>query len=467
MPSPPAERAQRSALVWFRRDLRLHDNPAWASATQLASSVTPLFVLDDALLRTAGPHRLNMLVGHLRALDRQIEATTGGRLHILQGDATKVVPELARQFSSVHWNRDVTPYATRRDTAVAGVVESAESAETALHTSWGTLHHPPGSVLTGKGTRSKVFTPFYNVWRVTDVDPWPSAIGAGVSSDPGDTSLLNRLDSGSPAMAAGEEGALDRLTLWLDRVDRYGDRRDFPAVEGTSMLSADLRFGTVSPRRISKVLGDASPGREGFVRQLSWRDWWAHTLLGFPRLATAAVRPEYDAIVWNNDQPEFDAWCAGQTGYPIVDAGMRQLNQTGWMHNRVRMIVGSFLVKDLLIDWRWGERYFRKHLIDADVAQNAGNWQWVAGTGPDAAPYFRIFNPVSQSRKFDAEGAYLRRWVPELAELDDKTIHEPWTAAPLDLASAGVILGDTYPGPIVDHSFARERTLAAYKTAKG
>jgi len=215
------------------------------------------------------------------------------------------------------------------------------------------------------------------------------------------------------------------------------------------------------------VVGGATDGRTGFTRQLAWRDWYAHLLHEMPHMVSNAVRSEYDNIEWLDDPEGLEAWKAGRTGYPIVDAGMRQLAETGWMHNRVRMIVGSFLVKDLLIDWREGERWFRRMLIDGEPSQNAGNWQWVAGTGTDAAPYFRIFNPISQSRKFDADGAYIRRWVPELAGLDKKTIHAPWEAGPLDLAAAGVILGDTYPEPIVDHVFARDRTLSAYKKALG
>ena len=215
------------------------------------------------------------------------------------------------------------------------------------------------------------------------------------------------------------------------------------------------------------VAGDSTDGRRGFVRQLAWRDWYAHLLSENPGMVRAAIKPDYDKVLWRNDPDEYEAWKRGRTGYPIVDAGMRQLWKTGFMHNRVRMIVGSFLVKDLLIDWRWGERWFRHLLVDADVSQNVGNWQWVAGCGTDAAPYFRVFNPWTQSRKFDAQGEYIRRWVPELAELTGDAVHEPAKAAPLDLAAGGVTLGDTYPYPIVDHAFARDRVLTAYKTALG
>ena len=266
-------------------------------------------------------------------------------------------------------------------------------------------------------------------------------------------------------MPGGELAADQRLTEFLDRVDEYRDTRDLPAIDGTSALSADLRFGVLSPRHVATVVGTSTPGRAGFVRQLAWRDWYAHLMWELPHLRHQAMKPALDRIEWRNDPAEIDAWHHGRTGYPLVDAGMRQLAATGNMHNRVRMVCASFLVKDLLVDWRIGERWFRHLLIDGDVAQNVGNWQWCAGTGPDAAPYFRVFNPVTQSRKFDGAGVYLRRWVPELAALSDRQIHAPWEVAPLELAAAGVLLGETYPTPIVDHSVARDRALAAYASA--
>ena len=282
--------------------------------------------------------------------------------------------------------------------------------------------------------------------------------------------VLDTVGDGLPATGdrPSPVEATDRIDEWQADVDRYDTTRDLPAIDGTSRLSTALRFGTVSPVQLVDGLGTHSPGRHAFVRQLAWRDWYAHLTVEFPDIDRRAIRAEYDGIRWSSGagaDEEFEAWAAGRTGYPIVDAGMRQLAETGWMHNRVRMITASFLVKDLLIDWRRGERHFRHLLADAEPSQNAGNWQWVAGTGPDATPYFRIFNPTTQSRKFDPTGAYIRRWVPELADLDATSIHEPAAAAPLDLAAAGVVLGDTYPAPIVDHAHARDRTLATYKAA--
>jgi deoxyribodipyrimidine photo-lyase len=313
---------------------------------------------------------------------------------------------------------------------------------------------------------SRAFTPFWKRWAVTGWDPWPEAGDATVAADSGDG--LPRLDC-SPPRPAGEQAALDELHRFLDGpVAGYPDDRDDVGRQATSGLSVALRFGTLSPRRVVEAAG--GPGVDGaagaFVRQLAWRDWYAHLLHERPEMVSRPLRPESGEIAWRDDAEDLAAWAEGRTGFPLVDAGMRELAATGTMHNRVRMVTASFLVKDLLIDWRAGERHFRRLLVDADVAQNVGNWQWVAGTGADAAPYFRVFNPVTQSRTHDPEGRYLRRWLPELADLDDDAIHAPWEAGPLELAAAGVELGETYPAPIVDHGEARQRALAAYETAR-
>ena len=237
-------------------------------------------------------------------------------------------------------------------------------------------------------------------------------------------------------------------------------------MQGTSSLSADLHFGTLGPRRIASFVGTSTKGRTAFVRQLAWRDWYAHLLWEVPSLVDTPLRPDIGRVHWNDDPDDIGRWQKGLTGYPLIDAGMRQLDATGWMHNRVRMAVASFLVKDLLVDWRIGEHWFRQRLVDGDIAQNVGNWQWVAGTGPDAAPFFRIFNPVLQSRKFDPDGIYIKRFVPELSNLAARWVHAPWTAPAEELAAAGLTLGETYPLPMIDHAFARNRALAAYATAR-
>jgi deoxyribodipyrimidine photo-lyase len=272
----------------------------------------------------------------------------------------------------------------------------------------------------------------------------------------------------------GTKAAKQRLRRFLSRgLARYEDGRDHPADPATARLSADLKFGTLSPRTVTSAViaaaredGRLRPAAEKFVSELRWRDFYAHVLWHFPHVEHGAFRPEYDALAWGGTQAWFQAWCAGRTGYPIVDAGMRELAVTGFMHNRVRMIVASFLTKDLLLDWRRGERWFMNHLVDGDLASNNGGWQWAAGTGTDAAPYFRIFNPVSQGMRFDPDGAYVRQWVPELSRLADESVHRPWETPPLILAEAGLTLGEDYPERVVDHAEQRERALAMYAEVK-
>jgi len=447
----------RPGLVWFRRDLRLDDNPAWAAATAAHDEVVAVFVIEASLMNAAAPVRRDQFLAHLHALDNELRAGGGG-LVVRYGPAATAIPRAIGESdaSALYLNADVTPFSTARDQA------TTESVVVPIHVYDGLTVHEPGAILTKRGTLSQIFAPFYKTWSVTDRTPWPSS-GAGrsvaIHGDP------IPQPQGPVRQAPGEKAAWDRLMGWLAVVDDYHETRDMPAVDGTSNLSADLRFGTLSPRTVVDVVGTETPGRRAFVRQLAWRDWWTHTLAQHTDLADRALREPYRRVVWRNDPDGFDRWCTGRTGYPIVDAGMRQLAETGWMHNRVRMVCASFLVKDLLIDWRKGERFFRRHLVDGDVAQNAGNWQWVAGTGSDAAPYFRMFNPTSQGMKFDADGDYVRRWVPELVGLTAPAIHEPTKIDATQLEAAGVVLGETYPTPIVDHREARLRALETYRRA--
>ncbi len=467
-----------TAVVWFRRDLRLADNPAWSAASQAADRLLALFVLDPAVLDTAGDRRRDLLLAHLGALDARLR-DRGGALLVRRGRPFEVVPEVARAVgaASVHVNGDTSGAAQRRDEAV----RAALGPEVAWDLRWGCHVLPPGSVTSpSSGAIHQVFTPFHRAWSATAWRPWPEEAEVEVI-DPADLDLTDALrgielpaPSSEPVQPPGEDAASDRLSGWLDRVDSYVEDRDLPALDdGTSHLSADLHFGTLSPRHVVEVVGTSSSERAAFVRQLAWRDWFAGLFLGRPSLSTAAMRPEMDRVEWRDDPAGVEAWVAGRTGFPIVDAGMRQLAATGWMHGRVRMIAASFLVKDLLVDWRIGEAHFRRELIDGEIPQNAGNWQWVAGTGPDAAPYFRVLNPVTQSRRFDPDGTYIARWVPELAELAPADRHAPWELGPLELAAAGVVLGDvasdadaTYPERLVDHAEARERAISAYSAAR-
>ncbi len=458
--------------MWFRRDLRLDDNPAWAQATSSHEQVVALFVLDRRLVDSAGPFRRRQLFANLIALDDELRARSDGSLCVRWGDPAVVVPEVidAVGASALYLNADVSPFATARDHKVMAAIERMTPEHRApehratgrvtARVSHGTLVHPPGSVLTRAKGVSKVFTPFWRTWADTPLEPWPTPGGASVLALGGDPLPV---PDAPPPMAPGASAALERLERFATRADAYAIERDLPATAGTSELSADLKFGTVSPRTALDVVGHGSPGRDAWCRQLAWRDWYAHLLVVHPQLVTEPMADKYRDIAWADDPSGFEAWRAGRTGYPLVDAGMRQLAETGWMHNRVRMVTASFLVKDLLIDWRLGERHFRHLLVDADTPQNVGNWQWSAGTGPDAAPYHRIMNPVTQSQRFDADGGYIRCWVPELAGLSAQAIHAPWRAPPLEVAAAGVSLGDSYPLPIVDHSEARKRFMTVFR----
>ncbi len=444
-----------TALLWFRRDLRLSDNPALVEAVRSADDVVGAFCLDPALLDPAGPARVAFLLRCLRALDESM----GGRLVVRTGDPVDVIPSLAVEVdaASVHVAEDFGPYGRRRDRAVA---EAVSGAGMEFVRSGSPYAVPPGTITTKTGTPYKVFTPFSRAWREHG---WPDPVRKpadiawrAVDGDP----VPEEPDLGDVALPTpGEDGAANRLDHFLAaKVDGYDEGRDLPAEDATSRLSMHLKYGTVHPRQILARLGD-SEGERTFATELCWRDFYADVLFQHPDSARESMDDRVGGMPWDigDDADErFAAWCEGRTGYPIVDAGMRQLLAEGWMHNRVRMIVASFLVKDLHLPWQRGARWFMRHLVDGDLASNQHGWQWTAGTGTDAAPYFRIFNPWTQGKRFDAGGGYIRRYVPELADVPAKALHDPDARRP-----------DGYPAPIVDHKEEREESLRRYEAARG
>ena len=476
---PVTTEAGRPVILWFRRDLRLQDNPALTHAAEAGRPILPVYILDPGHGRAPGEASLWWLDKSLRALDAALRER-GSRLILRRGDSEAELRRLIDQTGAdtVFMNRLFEPDAFARDADIAHALR-ADGVECKGYN--GSLLCRPGAVLTGAGGPYKVFTPFFRaLMEMAEAPPHTTGPRAIVTPDGGESDAVDdwglhptRPDwSKGFDWTPGEAGAHAALTAFLSGgLSDYADGRDRPAKPVTSRLSPHLHFGEISPwRAVTAARKSAEDGKapvaqaEKFVTEIGWRDFSAHLLHQFPQITDTAFRPEYDAMPWRDDEAGFEAWTRGRTGYPLVDAGMRQLWATGWMHNRVRMIVASFLIKDLLIDWRRGEAWFWDTLVDADLGSNVQNWQWVAGSGADAAPYFRIFNPVSQGQKFDAEGRYVRQWVPELARLSDRWIHAPWTAPPEVLRDAGVRLGHTYPRPIVDHAEARVRALDALKT---
>jgi deoxyribodipyrimidine photo-lyase len=469
-------------ILWFRRDLRLADNPALNQAHATGRPIVPVYIHDEgSTVRPAGAASLWWLDKSLRALSAAI-AERGGRLILRRGDSEAELRRLIEETGAecVFMNRLFEPDASTRDSDIAHGLK-AEGVDCRGFN--GSLLCRPGGVLNGTGGPYKVFTPFMKALRAK-VEPPPHTTG------PRDLSGARRLGSddiddwglhptrpdwskgflGEP----GEAGATAALGKFVSgALKSYATDRDRPDRDGTSRLSPHLHFGEISPWRIWRAAYDAvgagkvqAAQAEKLTSELIWRDFSAHLLHHFPTLPDTAFRSEYDAMEWRTDRAGFNAWTRGQTGYPVVDAGMRELWATGIMHNRVRMIVASFLIKHLLIDWRKGEAWFWDTLVDADLGQNTQNWQWVAGSGADASPWFRIFNPVTQGEKFDPDGKYVKRWVPELARVPAKFVHAPWTAPTEVLRDAGVTLGRTYPKPIVDHAEARARALSALKAMK-
>ncbi|MDP9115778.1 MAG: DNA photolyase family protein [Actinomycetota bacterium] len=441
-----------ASVMWFRRDLRLHDQPALNAAAH-EGPVVALYVLDPALLKPAGPARIAFLYRSLRSLDDDLRGL-GGRLVLRRGRPATVVPALVREVAAtaVHVTADYGPYGRRRDEAVARAL-----GDVALISTGSPYAVAPGRVLKADGTPYKVFTPFYRAWcahgwrapaRRTQVDWQEGAEGLEIPSDP---TLAGEL----VLPGAGEAAAREAWQAYRSAdLGDYPAVRDRPDLDRTSHLSVWLKWGAIHPRTLLAQLTEAD---EVFRRELAWREFYASVLHHWPPSAREYFQPQLASIRYDEPGTRFDAWREGRTGYPIVDAGMRQLLALGWMHNRVRMIVASFLVKDLHIEWTHGARHFMRHLVDADLASNQHGWQWTAGSGTDASPFFRIFNPTTQGRKFDPDGDYVRRWIPELRSIPGPAVHEPWRLDPPPAE---------YPPPIIDHSVEREQALERFQQAR-
>ena len=465
-----------SALIWFRRDLRLNDNTALSAALQAAHRVHCVFVFDTDILDALPDRtdrRVEFIHGSVAVMKADLEARGGG-VHVLHGSARQAIPELAARLGvdAVFAARDYEPFARERDEAVN---QSLAADGRTLHLVKDQVIFDTDEVLTAAGKPFHVFTPYKRAWlsrvdaaalAVHPVDELQHKLAAE-----GPQAMPSLVDLGFEAtnllglgIVPGEAGARLRWQDFQGRMDRYREARDTPAVKGPSYLSIHLRFGTISVRELARfALDQGGEGATTWLSELIWREFYQMLLWHYPETTAHAFQAKFDALPWPNPPGHFEAWCQARTGYPIVDAAMRQLNQTGYMHNRLRMIAASFLVKDLHVDWRWGERYFAETLLDYDQAANVGGWQWSAGVGTDAQPWFRIFNPVTQSERFDPEGKFIRRYVPELEAVSDKFLHAPWKMAAGEQERYGVVIGRDYPLPIVDHGQAREVTLALFK----
>lgn len=463
------------AVLWIRRDFRSVDQAALYHATRLHSSVLPVFVLDPRKLEEFSPGQKPAAYFFGTLLKFRDELRRHGKdLLLLEGDPIRLIPDLCRKVGAqaIFFNKDYEPSSLERDREVT---LRCEGASIQVHSFKDHVLHEEGEILNGSGKSYRVFSAYRNAVfkrlgnrtiETWGTPKWESlALTEGSKLSKECSSLWEKIERmGDASQGLGTRSAKTRLARFVEGgVSRYSVLRNLPAEHGTSRLSADLRSGAISPRLIWNAVIEAQGVRrtekETFLSELLWRDFFMMIGFHFPHVFQGNYSERYDAIRWRNSKSDFQAWREGRTGYPIVDAGMRELAETGFMHNRVRMITAMFLVKDLLVDWRWGERYFREQLVDGDLAVNNGNWQWCASTGCDAQPYFRIFNPTRQGKRFDPEGEYIRRWVPELRGLSSKQIHEPWAGK----RTSGV----NYPHPIVDHSGASMRCLIAYRSALG
>ena len=486
----------QKALVWLRRDLRLYDNAALSSALKEAKQVWLTFIFDTDILKPLlqgefdadglkHDRRVDFIWQGLQQIDQELRAQGSG-LIVRFGKPDECIPQIAQELgvNTVFANRDYEPSAIARDDSINSTLNDLNIDFQQFKDQ---VIFEKKEILTNSSTVFSVFTPYKNNWLKTlqekdlaahECIPKPEQLAA----------IPKKLDLGLPSLESmgfcatgieaylppGSEGGQAFLEDFLSRIDQYQIGRDFPAIKGVSYLSTHLRFGMLSIRGLVREahrrMLAGSMGATIWLSELIWRDFYFMILANHPRLAQGeSFKPDYEKIVWESGATAkklFSSWCEGKTGYPLVDAAMRQLNQTGYMHNRLRMVVASFLTKDLGIDWRWGEAYFAEHLNDFEFSSNNGGWQWASSSGCDAQPYFRIFNPITQSEKFDPEGKFIRRYLPQLEKLSSKTIHAPWKAGHLELEAAGLVIGKDYPMPIVDHDEARQKTLLRYSVVK-
>ena len=485
------QKTYSSGLVWLRRDLRVQDNPALAAALAQCAQVHCMFVFDSTILDLLPrqDRRVEFIRESLLEVDAALRAAAGqpqAGLIVLHGVASHEVPALAKALAvnAVFAAKDYEPQALARDATVRAALQTQGVAFVQMKDH---VVFEEREVLTQVGKPYGVFTPYLRAWLAKlGASPLPLhrlpvpcaqlAVRPGAWAKEVPTlPALGFAPTNLQALAipTGMSGGASLVADFVQRMDRYDETRNFPAIKGPSYLGVHLRFGTVSIRQLVNLarqhMAAGSSGAQTWLAELVWRDFYVQILANFPQVASGAFKPEYNAISWEEGaraEALYAAWCSGTTGYPLVDAAMAQLNQTGYMHNRLRMVAGSFLVKHLGLDWRWGERYFAQQLNDFDLSANNGGWQWVSSSGCDAQPYFRIFNPVTQSEKFDAQGKFIRRYLPALQALGDKAIHAPWLAKPLELQAAGITLGQHYPHPVVDHAAARGRTLLRYGVVK-
>jgi deoxyribodipyrimidine photo-lyase len=462
-------------IFWHRRDLRVADNRGLATAAE-SGTVVPVFVFDGDVLAHAGPTRVRFMLDALARL-REAYRERGSDLVVVRGAPAEELPRLAADHGAerVVWNRDYSGLARTRDAAVRRALNEADVAREAVHDA---IHHEPGSITTNAGDPYSVYTYFWKKWRDREkADPSP-APGADSLADVAGDDLPNVADLGfeepdASVQAAGTEAARERLRAFCaDGIFRYAEDRDYPERDATSRLSTDLKWGTIGVREVYAATEDAAAAADGddeaesveeFQSQLAWREFYAHVLFFNPEVVTENYKEYENDIGWRDDDEALAAWKEGRTGYPIVDAGMRQLRAEAYMHNRVRMVVAAFLTKDLLLDWREGYAHFREYLADHDTANDNGGWQWAASTGTDAQPYFRIFNPTTQGERYDPDATYIKEYVPELRDADADAIHDWPELSPTERERAA----PDYPAPIVDHADRREEAIAMFEAARG